>query len=127
MRPYTAAMTRLSLTALTILVCAATGQAAEKISYQRLMVLGTVIQHRGITVITLDGKQHHGRRMTLEPDHLQINSEDLPSDQISRVEISQEGRFFHHVVNSAIVPLVGAGLICELFSDDHVSPGWLSR
>ncbi len=117
-------MTRLSLTTLMILACVSTGQAAEKISYQRLLYLGSVIQHRGITVTTLDGKQHHGRQMNVEPDHLRINSEDLPSDQIWRVEISQDGRFFHHVVNGAMIPVAGAELICGLLSDfEHASPG----
>jgi len=89
-------------------------QAAEKIRYEelptRLAPFGTVLEHRGFNVTTLDGKQHRGRRLLLQSDHVRIFDrknkwEDLSSGQIARIEISQSGRFIHHVVEGAVVPL----------------------
>jgi hypothetical protein len=101
------------------MVCVATGQAADKIRYEeipnRLAPFGRVLEYRGFNVITLDGKEHNGRRLGLESDHLRVfhsekSWEDLPSEQIARIEISQGGRFFHHVADSAVIP-VGIGVL----------------
>src|SRR6266404_981946 len=100
--------------ALVTIGCMGAGQAADRIRYEellyRLSPLGEVLEHRGFVVTTLDGKEHGGRRLRLESDHVRIfhrdNSwEDLSIDQISRVKISQAGRFFHHVVASAKIPV----------------------
>jgi hypothetical protein len=107
-------------------------KAADKIRYEeipnRLAPFGSVLAYRGFSVVTLDGKKHGGRRLRLESDHVRIfhlnnTFEDLPSEQISRIEISQAGRFFHHIVDSAEIPLLGAGLACGGFFSE---PGNLS-
>jgi hypothetical protein len=96
--------------ALAMGACTGTGLAATKISYQEipkhLGPFGTVLAYRGFTVATNDGKTHSGRRLLLESDHLRIfhrdNSfEDLPNAAVTRIEIRQAGRFFHHVVDNA--------------------------
>ena len=106
--------------------CLATSQAAEKIRYEeiskRLAPFGTVLAFRGFSVTTADGKQHEGRRMLLESDHLRIFQgdtafEDLPSGEVSRIEISQGGRFFHHIVGPAQLPVAGASIICGGLED----------
>jgi len=112
---------------LVTLACIGTIQAADKIHYAeipaRIAPFGTVLAYRGFTVTTLDGKEHSGRRLRLESDHVRIfqsakSWEDLSREQISRIEIRQAGRFFHHVVEGAIVPLVpitlcvGASPLC---------------
>ena len=108
-------------TALAILATASTIQAADKIRYEEipshLGPFGSVLAYRGFTVVTLDGKEHNGRRLRLEPDHVRIfhlnnTFEDLTSDRISRIEISQAGRFFHHIATSAELPLAIGGLAC---------------
>lgn len=92
-----------------------TSQAAEKIRYDeipiRLAPFGTVLAYRGFNVTTLDGKQHRGRRLLLESDHVRVFDrkskwEDLSSDQIARIEISQRWRFIHHVVENAVLPVL---------------------
>jgi hypothetical protein len=92
------------------LLAASTCMAATKITYDEipnhLGRFGTVLAYRGFTVTTSDGKTHNGRRLRLESDHLRIfhrdNSyEDLPSIGVTRIEIRQAGRFFHHVVAGA--------------------------
>src|SRR5436309_15489485 len=99
--------------ALVAVACMGAGQAADRIRYEelqyRLSPSGQVLEHRGFKVTTLDGKEHSGRRLLLESDHVRIfhrnkSWEDLSIDQISRIKISQAGRSFHHVVASAKVP-----------------------
>ncbi len=91
------------------------GQAATKITYaeipKHLGSFGTVLAYRGFTVATSDGKKHNGRRLRLESDHLRIfhrdNSyEDLPGFTVTRIEIRQSGRFFHHVVENGTFALL---------------------
>ncbi|HEV2687441.1 MAG TPA: hypothetical protein VGV35_02770, partial [Bryobacteraceae bacterium] len=111
----TTTISRFLTAALVAIACAATSQAADKIRYddlpKHLAPFGTVFAFRGFNVTTLDGKQHSGRRLLLERDHLRVfhqgdkSWEDLSGDQISRIEISQGGRFFHHVVGPAQTPL----------------------
>jgi hypothetical protein len=95
-------------------VAASTCMAATKIAYDEIPNhLGrfhTLLEHRGFTVTTNDGKTHSGRRLLLESDHLRIfhrdnSSEDLPSIGVTRIEIRQAGRSFHHVVRGASVVL----------------------
>jgi len=114
---------------LTLLASIGTIQAADKIRYAeisiRLAPFGTVLEYRGFTVTTLDGKAHGGRRLGLETDHLRIfhsdsSWEDLSSEQVSRIEIRQAGRFFHHVVEGALFPLVPAAIACGLSSGPTV-------
>jgi hypothetical protein len=122
---------RFSSVVIATIICMASGQAAEKIRYEeipnRLAPFGTVLAYRGFTVITLDRKEHGGRRLRLESDHVRIfhldNSyEDLPCEQISRIEISQGGRFFRHIVGSAEIPVLAAQLFCDLGESSHPSP-----
>jgi hypothetical protein len=91
------------------LLAASTCTAATKISYdeipKHLGPFGSVVEHRGFTVTTTDGKMHKGRRLEIYSDHLSIyrgkSHEDLPKADVTRIEISQAGRFFHHVVDNA--------------------------
>jgi hypothetical protein len=111
---------------------AASGQAADKIRYeeipQHLAPFGNVLAYRGFTVITADGKQHNGRRLLLETDHLRIfhqgdkSWEDLPSEQVSRIAIFQGGHFFHHLVERAEGPLLLTSLLCGGIEASSVSP-----
>jgi hypothetical protein len=69
-------------------------------------------------VKTIDGKRHNGRRLLLQRDHVRVfhldNSfEDLPAAQISRIEITQTGRFLHHIGESAIIPLALGAFACD--------------
>lgn len=111
------------------ITCVACCQAAEKFRYEEianhLAPFGTVLAYRGFNVITVDGKHHGGRRLRIESDHVRIfhlnNSwEDLAGEEIARIEISQTGRFFHHVVESALGPLLVAGIACGAFSWEAV-------
>ena len=107
--------------ALATIACMGTAVAAEKIRFedipQRLAPFGTVLAYRAFNVITVDGKKHGGRRLLLEPDHVRIFYSDkawadLASAQISRIEIGQRGRFFHHIQERALVPLILAYIVC---------------
>lgn len=113
--------------ALLSLAFAGTSVAEDRIRYEeipaKIAPFGTVISHRGIKVTTVDGKEHNGRGMRLDRDQVMVSHgenswEALPSEQVARIEISQGGRFFHHIVNSAEIPLAAASVGCEgLFSD----------
>ncbi len=101
--------------ALAMGACTGSGLAATKISYEEipkhLGSFGTVLAYRGFTVATKDGKTHSGRRLLLESDRLRIfhrdNSfEDLPNAEVTRIEIRQTGRFFHHVVENGCLVLI---------------------
>jgi hypothetical protein len=117
--------------ALLAITCAGTVHAKERIRYEEipshLAPFGSVLAYRGFDVVTIDGKRHGGRRLRLESDHVRVfhmnNSyEDLASSQIAQIEIRQAGRFFHHIVNSAQIPLLGAGLACGgFFYAEHIS------
>jgi hypothetical protein len=109
------------LATLVTIACTGAAQAGEKIRYQDLRKQLThftdTLANRGFDVVTLDGKQHRGRTLFLGADHVRIfHSEkawdDLPSGQIVRIEISQRGRFFHHIPESATYPLWGAYAVC---------------
>jgi hypothetical protein len=115
--------------ALFAIAGASVSHAAETIRYEeipnRLAPFGTVLAYRSFTVITLDGKKHGGRRLRLESDHVRIfhlnNSwEDLPCEQIKRIEIGQVRRYFHHIVESAEIPVGAAGLACGELSGERV-------
>lgn len=106
--PHTVAMTN-KLFAIALLA-AGSCLAATKITYDEipshLGPFGTVLAYRGFTVTTTDGKTHDGRRLRVESDHLRIfhkdNSfEDLPNFDVTRIEIHQFGRFFHHIVENS--------------------------
>jgi hypothetical protein len=91
------------------LLAASTCMAATKITYdeipKHLGAFGSLLEHRGFTVTTTDGKMHTGRGLEIYSDHLSIHRgkhhEDLPKADVARIEISQAGRFFHHVVEDA--------------------------
>jgi len=106
--------------ALAMMACSGTGLAAEKIRYEevpnRLAPFGSVLCYRGFHVTTLDGKKHSGRRLRLESDHVRVfhldNSfEDLPSEQLSRIEITQTGRFVHHIGESGEIPVAAMEIL----------------
>ena len=108
-RPHTVAMTR-KLFAIALLAAGAC-MAATKITFDEipshLGPFGRVLAYRGFTVTTSDGKTHSGRRLLLATDHLTIyngnSHEDLSKADVMRIEISQAGRFFHHVVEGALL------------------------
>jgi hypothetical protein len=114
---------------------AATGfvEGAEKVRYEdianHLARLPSVVEYRGILVITLDGKEHRSRRAEFEPSRVRLflgkdRVEDLPAEQVSRIEISQGGRFFHHIVRSAAAPVEMGEFFCEVLGDlSRASPG----
>jgi hypothetical protein len=116
-RPHTVAMTSklFSPKCLFLLALATAGSsmAATKITYAEILKhvgnLGTV-ERRGVTVTTADGKTHKGRSLEFHSDHLTVSrgkfQENLAASTVTRIEISQAGRFFHHVVEGA--QLVGA-------------------
>jgi len=103
---------------LLTLATAGTSMAATKITYdeipKHLGAFGSLLEHRGFTVTTADGKMHKGRGLEIYPDHLSIHRgkyhEDLPKAEVTRIEISQAGRFFHHVVGptkaAVLLPLM---------------------
>jgi hypothetical protein len=102
------------------LLVANTCMATTKTTYdeipKHLGPFGSVLEHRGFTVTTNDGKTHSGRRMGLNADHLRIfhrdNSyEDLPKLEVTRIEVRQAGRFFHKVVDN-----VGIALFFPVFA-----------
>jgi hypothetical protein len=112
---------RLLAAAFVALAGIGTCQAAERIRYNeipdKLGGFGTVLVYRGFKVTTLDGKEHSGRRLRLEADHLRVfyrnnTWEDLPAEQVSKIKISQAGRYFHHIAESAEIPLALAALLC---------------
>ena len=122
--------------ALLAIMSAGTVQAAERIRYEEipthLAPFGRVLEYRGFDVVTIDGKRHSGRQLGFESDHVRVfhldNSfEDLASGQIAQIEIRQAGRFFHHIVDSARVPLGMAGIACGgIFAEPvHLSPACL--
>ena len=113
-------MTKHILTvAFVTIACAGTALGAEEIRYEALLAhLGNDLEHRGFKVVTLDGKEHSGRRLHLESDHVRVfhrrnRWDDLPSEQISRIEISQGGRFFHHIIFSAALPVWIGAFACD--------------
>jgi hypothetical protein len=115
-------------------LAASTCMAATKITYdeipKHLGRFGRVLRHRGFTVITSDGKTHTGRRLLLESDHLRIfhrhsSFEDLPSFEVTQIEVRQAGRFFHHVVDNAdlapLCPLAAAIGALSLAAADGIA------
>jgi hypothetical protein len=96
--------------------------AAEKIRYEEIPAhigrFGEVLAYRGFTVVTTDGTKYQGRRMRLDADHVvlfyDVNQEaHVPSEQVARIEIRQTGRYIHHVIESALVPLLFGAVICQ--------------
>jgi hypothetical protein len=65
-----------------------------------------------------------------DSDHLRIfhrhNSfEDLPSFEVTRIEVRQAGRFFHHVVDYArlaVLNPVVAALVASFIERDRIIP-----
>jgi len=67
-----------------------------------------------LKIVTLDGKEFRGRRLGLDAGHLRVfhgekSWKDLPIGEVARIEISQGGRFSHHIVDSAVIP-IGLGV-----------------
>lgn len=115
---------------MTALAVTAAAQAAEKISYKdlqyRIAPFGLAFDHRGVKVVTIDGAAHTGRKLRLDPGRVCVFSGDretcLSVERVSRIEISQGGRFFHHIANSAQIPTELGELFCEGM-DNNGSPG----
>jgi hypothetical protein len=114
---------------LIALVSAATisaAQAADKIRYeeifQRIPGSHQILENRSFTVVTIGGERHQGRRLQFLTDHVELfhgdSEERFPSEQIARIEIRQDGRYFHHIENSALMPISGAMLLCGEPADD---------
>jgi hypothetical protein len=111
-------------------VAAGSMEAAEKIRYEEiprhLAPFGSVLRYRGFNVVTIDGQEHRGRELRLDSDHVRVyypkSNEDIPGHQISRIEISQRGRFFHHIVDSAVLPVLAGVLPCVDLMGNSSSP-----
>jgi hypothetical protein len=122
-------MTAKYLPVLLVLASAGAGQAAEKIRYDdlwaRLAPFGMELDHRVFKVIMLDGKVHRGGRLLPERDHARIfakrSFEDLPREQIARIEIRRSWRFVHHIVEALKFPLLAAALTCAAPVSEDVS------
>ena len=107
---------------------------AEKIRWAELQQRpGPDVQHRGIDVITFDGQKHSARRMQIDAKAVKLyysqgKMETLPRAGIVRIEIRQAGRFFHHISESASIPVEVGRLGCDpvlfglLFT--VTSPAW---
>jgi hypothetical protein len=115
---------------MTALAATAAAQAAEKIRFEdlqyRIAPYGAVLEHRGVKVVTIDGAAHTGRRLRLDPGRICVFSGDhetcLSVERVSRIEVSQGGRFFHHISNSAQIPVALGELFCGGM-DGTGSPG----
>jgi hypothetical protein len=99
--------TQTFLLAASIIVSLGTARAADKIRYEdlsrRLAPFGSVLEHRSVDVVAVDGKIHHTRTMLLDSDHVRLfrdaeKWEDVASGEIARIEIRQTGRFSHHIL-----------------------------
>jgi hypothetical protein len=117
----------LVLVALVSAASVSAGQAADKIRYedipQHIANFGTVLFHRGFTVVTVDGKKYESRKLRLEADHVELflgdrPGEEVPSEQVARIEIRQAGRYFHHIADSAVIPVGLAMFLCGRPADD---------
>lgn len=105
---------------MTALAVTTAAQAAEKISFEnlkyRITPYGGVLDHRGVKVVTIDGAAHTGRKLRLDPGRVCVFSGDretcLSVERVSSIEISQGGRFFHHISNSAQIPVALTELFC---------------
>jgi hypothetical protein len=117
-------------------------QAADKIRYedipQHIASFGTVLYHRGFTVVTTDGKKYESRKLLLEADHVELflgdrPGEKVPSEQVARIEIRQAGRYFHYVDDGATFPVgiarfscgaPGEDWLCDAIVTALLSPAW---
>ena len=115
---------------MTALAATAAAQAAENIRYQdlqyRIAPFGGVLDHRGVKVVTIDGAAHTGRKLRLDPGCVCVfglagGSTCLSVKRVSRIEVSQGGRFFHHISDSAPIPIALGLLFCGGM-DGKVSP-----
>lgn len=84
------------------------------------------MEHRGFKVTTVDGKEYRGRKLGLEYSHLRVfrsenQWDDVPSEEVARIEVRQGGRFFHHVANSAVFP-VAMGMLFWGAESGHAPP-----
>ena len=107
-------------------LCVGSAHASEKIRYEdipaHIASWGEVLNHRSLRVTTLDGKQHAARAASFETSGVRLyhdneQVEDLPGDQITRIEIAKGGRYFHHIEESADFPLSRSKFVCEAFAD----------
>ena len=124
LRLYTASMTAKTLL-FQIFATSLVAVAADKVRFEDLPNRLNVMDYRAFTVVTGDGKAHRGKRLRVDADHVSISQgdntwEELPSDQVSRVEIRQTGRLFRHVVESAVTPFAAGGVACDNAGDASV-------
>jgi hypothetical protein len=106
--------------ALITTACVNCAQAAETIHYRDIPSLspfGAVLEYQGFQVTTVDRKKHSGRRLGVEFDHVRVfhgnkSWEDIPNERIARIKITQNGRNFHHIVESATIPVALGTIFC---------------
>ena len=78
------------------------------------------LDHRSIEIQTSDGKNHKGRSLVMDSDHVRLfysdqQWEEIPSVEIVMLQVGQGGRFFHHIGESAEIPLaLGEGFCGDL-------------
>jgi hypothetical protein len=133
---YTASMAKGTIhriVATTALLCAslATGQAAEKIRWPDLQrrfggkpecpaeapCEGLLPNHE-TTVTTRDGHRRHTRNLWIGPESLRLDTgsgtELLDRNRVARIEVTvREEHYLHHIRESAVMPLTGAGVACS--------------
>ena len=113
--PYNVWSIRVCFAALALAGFMGVGGAAEKVSYQglqkRIAPYGSDLNHRGVNVTTVDGKKHSGGKLRFDSDHVRLFRgtifEDLPRDQIAKIEIRRGGIFGKHFGHGLVLPVVG--------------------
>ena len=81
-------LNRFFFAALTLATFTGAGMAATRITYdeiaKRLTGTDGILDHRGITITTTDGKTHSGRRLVVAADHLRIYHPDQTFEDLAR-------------------------------------------
>lgn len=110
-------------------------QAAEKVSWNQ--VTGRIpsqfrsagwVEDRSTTVITIDGRAHHTRRLFIDTEGVKLDHGSRPVEvllrrDISRIEFRPRGRYVRRIVNNAEIALY---VTCVGFFADGGSGGPLA-
>src|SRR5436190_2644505 len=76
-----------------------------------------LVEHRGIDVITQDGRKHHARTLRMNSIGLTLNSDNkvefLPRDTVKRIKIRLSGKYVQQIANSASIILFIAFLCTD--------------
>ena len=100
-------------------VLASSTLAAERASYETVRAhWASSVEHRRVWVTTLDGSKHDAKRVELWGGHITIHgrddrTEDIPEDEIARIEISKSKHHWIQIVYGAVIPFVIGYGICD--------------